>query len=110
MFRNDMCTISREIKEIVEGEVIYGEDEIVAVDLPCHLSVKSISPVSQSQSTGTVLLDYVLYIDTKHGVTIQANDKISVTTAQGQYYELRAGESHKYRLTTQTHCEVTKVA
>jgi hypothetical protein len=43
-------------------------------------------------------------------VTIQANDKIAVTTAQGQEYALRAGESHKYGLTTQTHCEVLKVA
>lgn len=110
MFRNDRCTISRESKEVIEGEIIYGEDEIVAVDLPCHLSVESISPVNQTQSTATVLLDYVLYIDTKHGVTIEANDTISVTTAQGQYYELRAGESHKYKLTTQTHCEVVKVA
>ena len=110
MFRRDKCTISRETKEIVENEVIYGDDELIAVDLPCHLSVKAISPVNQSQSTATVLLDYVLYIDTIHGVTIQANDKIAVTTAQGQEYVLRAGESHKYGLTTQTHCEVLQVA
>jgi len=110
MFRDDRCTITRKSETKVEGEVIYGEDEIIAVDAPCHLSVESISPVNQTQSTGTVLLDYVLYIDTKHGVTIQANDQINVTTAQGQYYELRAGESHKYRLTTQTHCKVVKVA
>lgn len=110
MFRDDRCTISREIKEVIEGEIIYGEDEIIAIDIPCHLSVESISPANQTQSTATVLLDYVLYIDTKHDVTIEANDTISVTTAQGQYYELRAGESHKYKLTTQTHCEVTKTA
>lgn len=109
MFRDDKCTISRESKEVVEGEIIYGEDEIIAVDVPCHLSVESISPVNQSQSTATVLLDYVLFIDTKYGVTIEANDEIHVTTAQGQQYQLRAGESHKYRLTTQTHCEVIKV-
>lgn len=110
MFRLDRCSVEREKKEIIEGEIIFGEDEIIAVDIPCHLSVESISPANQTQSTATVLLDYVLYIDTKHGVTIQPNDKIKVTTAQGQYYELRAGESHKYRLTTQTHCEVVKVA
>ena len=109
MFRDDKCTIEREKKEAIEGEVIYGDDEIIAVDVPCHLSVKTISPVNQSQSTATVLLDYVLYIDTKLGLTIQANDKITVMTAQGQIYKLRAGESHKYGLTTQTHCEVVKV-
>lgn len=109
MFRNDRCTILREQEEIVEGEIIYGDDEIIAENIPCHLSVKSISPVNQSQSTATVLLDYVLFIETKLGVTIKSNDKITVITAQGQEYKLRAGESHKYGLTTQTHCEVDKV-
>jgi hypothetical protein len=109
MFRDDRCTIERPVEIEVEGETIGYENEIIAVDIPCHLSVESISPVNQTQSTATVLLDYVLYIDTKYGVTIQSNDKISVLTAQGQQYELRAGESHKYRLTTQTHCEVVKV-
>lgn len=110
MFREDVCSIERPIEIEEEGETIGYTDEIIAIELPCHLSVQSISPINQSDSTATVLLDYVLYIDTIHGVTIQANDKIKVTTAQGQYYELRAGESHKYRLTTQTHCEVIKVA
>lgn len=109
MFREDRCTIEREKKEIIEGEIIFGDDEIIAADIPCHLSVQSISPVNQTQSIATVQLDYLLYIDTKHGITINANDKIYVTTAQGQKYELRAGESHKYKLTTQTHCEVIKV-
>lgn len=109
MFRDDRCTIERPVEIEIEGEAIGYENEIIAVDIPCHLSVESISPVNQTQSTATVLLDYVLYIDTKHGVTIQSNDKISVLTAQGQQYELRAGESHKYRLTTQTHCEVVKI-
>ncbi len=110
MFRDDICSIERPVEKKEDGETVGYEDEIIGVDLPCHLSVKAISPVNQTQSTATVLYDYVLFLDTKHGVTIQANDKIKVTTAQGQYYELRAGESHKYRLTTQTHCEVVKVA
>ncbi|MCM1338793.1 MAG: hypothetical protein NC191_03890 [Muribaculaceae bacterium] len=109
MFRDDRCSIERPVQIKEEGETIGWQDDLIAVDLPCHLSVQSISPVNQSQSTATVLLDYVLYIDTKHGVTIQSNDKITVTTAQGQQYQLRAGESHKYRLTTQTHCEILKV-
>ena len=110
MFRDDKCTIKRPFEIEEEGETIGWDESIIIVDLPCHLSVKSISPTTQTESVATVLLDYVLYIDTKFGITIEANDKISVTTAQGQYYELRAGESHKYKLTTQTHCEVIKVA
>lgn len=109
MFRDDICSIERPVEIKEEGETIGWQDDIIAIDLPCHLSVLSKSAVVQTQSTATVLLDYVLYIDTIHGVTIQTNDKIRVTTAQGQKYELRAGESHKYRFTTQTHCEVTKV-
>lgn len=109
MFRDDRCYIERPVQIKEEGETIDYQDELIAVDLPCHLSVLSKSAVVQTQSTATVLLDYVLYIDTKYGITIQSNDKITVTTAQGQKYQLRAGESHKYRLTTQTHCEVTKV-
>ena len=109
MFRNDRCTITRSIDKIEQGEVVGYDEDIIALDVPCHLSVESISPVNQTQSTATVMLDYVLYIDTKHNITIQANDKIIVKTAQGQEYELRAGESHKYKLTTQTHCEVVKV-
>lgn len=110
MFRDDICTILRAQEEIIEGETIYGDLVLVAENIPCHLSVVSISRVNQSQSTATVLLDYVLYIDTTHGISIQPNDTINVTTSQGQQYELKAGESHKYKLTTQTHCEVVKVA
>ncbi len=109
MFRDDICSIERPVEIKEEGETIGWQDDIIAVDVPCHLSVLSKSPVVQTQSTATVLLDYVLYIDTKHGITIQTNDKIRVRTAQGQQYELKAGESHQYRFTTQTHCEVTKV-
>ena len=110
MFREDRCTIKRPIAIEEEGETIGYDEEIIAVDVPCHLSVQSISAVNQTQSTASVLLDYVLYIDTKHKISIKPNDEIIVTTGQGQIYELKAGESHKYKLTTQTHCEVTKTA
>ncbi len=109
MFRDDICSIERPVEIEEEGETIGWTDEIVAIDIPCHLSVESISPANQTQSTATVLLDYTLYFDTNLNITIESNDKIIVTTAQGQVYELSAGESHKYRLTTQTHCEVVKV-
>lgn len=111
MFRLDRCTIKRPKKTKVNGEVIYGTPKTIYSDIPCHLSVKSLSATNQSDSTATVLLDYVLFIDTNLGVTINKNDIIEVVTGMGeQVYKLRAGESKKYPLTTQTHCEIDKVA
>lgn len=111
MFRLDKCTIRRPKKTKVNGEIIYGTPETIYSNIPCHLSVKSLSAVNQSDSTGTVLLDYVLFIDTNLGVTINKNDIIEVVTGMGeQVYNLRAGESKKYPLTIQTHCEIEKVA
>lgn len=111
MFRYDLCTIKRPKKTKVKGEIIYGTPEAVYVAIPCHLSVKALSPVNQSDSTAKVLLDYVLFIDTKQNVTINKNDIIEVTQGiSGKTIELRAGESQKYPFTIQTHCEVNKVA
>ena len=112
MFRDDRCTIKRKPKTKVNGEVIYGNETAIFSNVPCHLSVKSLSAVNQSQSTATVLLDYVLFIDRNNSlnVSINRNDIIEVTTAAGDSYRLRAGESHKYPMTIQTHCEVDKVA
>lgn len=110
MFRDDRCTIKRPHKEKINNEVIYTEPTTVYSDVPCHLSVRSLSALNQSQSTATVMLDYVLFVDTDLGVTIEKNDIIEVTTGRGDNYKLRAGESHKYPYTIQTHCEVNKVA
>lgn len=111
LFRLDRCTIKRPNKTKVKGEIVYGTPTTVYTDIPCHLSVKTLSPASQSDSTATVLLDYVLFINTNLGVTIQKNDIVEVTQGiSGVTYKLRAGESQKYPLTTQTHCEINKVA
>lgn len=110
MFRLDKCTIKRPTKTKVNGEVIYEPATVIYSDVPCHLSVKALSPLNQSDSTATVLMDYVLFIDTNQHVTINKNDIIEVTTQFGEEIELRAGESHKYPLTIQTHCEENKVA
>lgn len=111
MFRNDRCTIKRPTKTKVNGEVIYLPETVIYSNIRCHLSVKALSPVNQSDSTAKVLLDYVLFIDTKQNVTIEKNDVIVVTQGvSGKTIELRAGESQKYPLTIQTHCEVNKVA
>jgi hypothetical protein len=110
MFRDDRCTIARPNKTKVNGEVVYATPTLIAENVPCHLSVKALSPVNQTQSTATVLLDYVLFIDRKQGITINKNDIIEVTRPYGEIIALRAGESHKYPYTIQTHCEVNKVA
>ena len=111
MFRADKCTIKRPSKTKTKGEVIYGTPTTIYTDIPCHLSVKALSPINQSDSTATVLLDYVLFIDTKQNVTINKNDIIEVTQGvSGNIIILRAGESQKYPLTIQTHCEFNKVS
>lgn len=109
MFRDDICTVIRPVPIEVQGEIIDYEDKDIILNAPCHLSVKDISAVVQTQSTATVLLNYVLYTNTNLGITIKPNDKIYVKTSQGQEYVLKAGESHKYKITTQTHCEVVEV-
>ena len=111
MFREDLCTIKRPTKTKVNGEVIYGAPTAIYTNIPCHLSVKALSPINQSDSTATVLLDYVLFIDKSQNVTINKNDIIIVTQGvSGQTIELRAGESQQYPLTIQTHCQKNKVA
>lgn len=109
MFRNDRCTIKRPLIENINGEDIYSENMTVYSNVPCHLSVGSVSAVNQSQSTAKVMYDFKLFIDTCLGVVIKPNDLIEVTTVQGQEYSLRAGESKIYALTTQTYCEDNKV-
>lgn len=110
MFRSDKCTIKRPQKVVIEGETIWGEPENVYENIPCHLSVKNLSPINPTQSTASVLLDYTLFIDLKQNVTINKNDIVEVITGRGQTYSLRAGESHKYPLTIQTHLEDTSIA
>lgn len=111
MFRYDLCTIKRPKKIKLKGEIIYSTPDVVYVAVPCHLSVQTLSPVNQSDSTAKVLLDYVLFIDTDENVTIEKNDIIEVTQGvSGKTIELRAGESQKYPFTIQTHCEKNKVA
>ena len=109
MFRDDVCTIKRQRAEKINGESVWVTDTVYE-NIPCHLSVKSLSALDQTQSVAKVLLDYTLFIDLSEGVTINKNDIIEVTTGRGDKYELRSGESHKYPLTIQTHCEDSKIA
>lgn len=112
MFRTDIATIKRIPRTEIEGETIWGEEETIYKNIPCHLSVKSLSPINQTQSTAEEIHSFKhsfkLFYDTKLGLTIAPNDKVYVTTQQGQEYELVAGQSKKYALTTQTSCDLTK--
>ena len=109
MFRDDLFTVKRPKSENVHGEVIWGEPEIIAENIPCHLSVKALSPVNQTQSTASVMYDFTLFYDRSQNVSLNKNDIIEVKTGQGDYYELYAGQSHKYALTVQTHLEKNKI-
>lgn len=105
MFRIDRAKIERPSKSKIKGEIIYGVPTLVAENVACHLSVKSLSRLEQTQSTATVLYDYTLFYDYVLGITIKPNDIVTVNTGRGQTFKGRAGESHKYLLTVQTHLE-----
>ena len=109
MFKDAKCTIKRPAKTVVEGEVIWGEPEVVYKDAPCHLSVRAANPVEQSVSTASVKYVFKLFTDTDAGFDIRPNDVVEVTTAQGQAFSLKAGESIRYKVTTQTVCEDVKI-
>ena len=109
MFRQDKCTIRRPEIININGEDIHNADVVIYRNIPCHLSVKAISPVMQTQLVANVLYDYTLFIDVNSGVDILPNDLIEVTTHAGKVHNLRAGESQTYNMTIQTHCEVNKI-
>lgn len=109
VFRDSICIIKRPAKTVVEGETIWTEPEVVYADVPCHLSVKSVNPVEQSESTADIKYSFKLFTDASAGVDIKANDIVEVTTAQGQVFSLKAGESIRYKMTTQTSCEDVKI-
>lgn len=104
MFRNDLATIKRPNKTKIRNEIVFEPIEVYK-DIPCHLSIKTLNSVNQSQSTATILHSFELFIDTSLNITILPNDIVSVVTQNGETYELRAGQSHKYNLTTQTTLE-----
>ena len=53
MFRADKCTIKRPSKTKTKGEVIYGTPTTIYTDIPCHLSVKALSPICKEAGTGS---------------------------------------------------------
>lgn len=109
MFRDDICTIKRPAKTVVEGETIWSEPAPIYTNVPCHLSVKALDPVIQSMSTASLKYDFKLFIDTASGIDIRPNDIVEVKTAQGQVFSLKACESFRYKLSVQTLCEERKI-
>lgn len=108
--KRDKCTIKRPVSEKIEGETVWLEPQIIKSDVPCLLTVKGLANTVQSDSTASVVYSYLLFLDTKSGVTIEPNDIIEVTTALGQSYKARAGQSFKYPTTIQTQLEDVSVA
>lgn len=104
IFHNDKATITRPTAVKENGEINYI-DTLITSEMPCHLSVNTLPATNQTQSTATVLYTFKLFHMTSLGIVINPNDKITVTTQQGQVFNLRAGKSHAYPLTVQTECE-----
>ena len=105
MFRNDLATIKRPTKTKIKNQTVYNEPMVIYENIPCHLSIKSLSAVNQSQSTATVAYSFELFVDTSLNIIIEPNDIVEIVTSQGEEYKLKAGQSHKYNLTTQTTLE-----
>lgn len=103
MFRNDICKVSRPAKEKVNGEVVYLTPSVVYDNIMCNLSKNKLTAVNQSQSIATLDYNFVLFTDCN--INIQPNDIIEVTTREGQQFKLRAGQSKRYLLSTQTLCK-----
>ena len=109
MFRNDLATIKRPTKIKIKNQTVYNEPMVIYENIPCHLSIQALSAVNQSQSTAVVTHSFKLFVDTSLNITIEPNDIVEITTSYGEKYELRAGQSHKYNLTTQTTLEETDI-
>ena len=103
MLRDDICKINRAKKEKINGEVVYLEPSVIYDNVMCNLSKNKLTAVNQSQSTASVDYNFTLFTDCN--IHIEPNDIIEVTTAQGQFFKLRAGQSKRYLLSTQTNCK-----
>lgn len=107
MFRDDICKISRAKKEKINGEVVHLEPTLIYEGVMCNLSKNKLTTVNQSQSTASVDYEFTLFTDCD--VHIEPNDIIEVTTAEGQQFKLRVGQSKRYLLSTQTNCKDIKI-
>lgn len=108
MLRADKLTVKRLIETKLNGEWSSVE-EVVYSNIPCHLAVRSLDDVQQTQSRGVTPLDFKLFLDTAQKVKLQLNDIAEVKTSQGQAYTLWVGEGFIYPLTSQYQLKRDKI-
>ena len=108
MFRNDRATIKRLVETKTAGEW-SSVPTCIYSNIPCHLAVRTLNDVAQSDSIGEIVLDFQLFVDTIKKYDLQINDIAEVTTAQGQKFTLYVGEGFIYPLTSQYQLKRDKI-
>ena len=108
MFRGDKLTVKRENYTIVNGEVVYLEPVIIAMDVPCHLSI-SLNNSAKLNGAPYIASDFTLFLNSNLKVNVKENDILLITSDKFQEYKLYAGEVKIYNLTTQIKCRQEKI-
>lgn len=108
MFRKDRLTVKRKKYIKVNGETNYLEPEIIAENVPCHLSV-SLNNTAFLNGTPYVYSNFMLFLNPDIDFFIKENDILYVKTSKKQEYKLIAGEIKIYDLTIQVKCKQEKI-
>lgn len=108
MFRYDKLSVQRENYSLISGERVYLTPEIIAENIPCHLSVNLNNP-TKINGAPYLISEFKLFLNSDLKINIKENDKLTVMTEQGQRYELYAGEIKIYNKTTQIKCKKEKI-
>ena len=108
MFRDDKVTITRENYTLIQGEAIYTEPEIVARNVPCHLSIGFNNTV-KINNTPYLVSDFTLFLNPNQKFTVKENDTLTVTTSKNENFKLYAGQIKLYGLGIQIKCRQEKI-
>lgn len=107
MFRNDFLTVKRENYTVVDN-LATKSYETIYENIPCHLSV-NLNNTANIQNTPYINAEFTIYLNADEKIQIKENDKLFVVTPQNRTYELIAGETKTYNLTTQIKCRQEKI-
>lgn len=108
MFRNDVLSVQREVYEVIEGEAVYKDKEIILENIPCHLSVSLNNPIDV-HDIPSFKADFTLFLDYFPNLDIKTNDILLIKTSKNQEYKLFAGDIKIYSLSVQIKCRQEKV-
>lgn len=108
MFRYDKLAIQRENYSLISGEKVYLTPEVIAENIPCHLSV-NLNNAIKINGAPYLIAEFKLFLNSNLEIDIKENDKLTVITEKGQIYELYAGEIKIYNQTTQIKCRQEKI-